>query len=168
LKLQQVLSQQWAAEILEINMISMTTISLALMLITVILVLYALVVSRQKPLMVFLIIPFFVYTVFYTWNVINYFKGYPLYDLPTEEQVQVVSVKVNKPSIYIIIAEPGHAVPRYYIIPYTESNEKQFKGLQSMSENGVILQGQFKKAPGGGFEYDFEMKLTQLPLKEPF
>ena len=149
-------------------MLSMTTISLALMLITVVLVLYALIVSRQKPFLVFLIIPFFVYTVFYTWNVINYFKGYPLYNLPTNEQVQVISVKVNKPNIYVIIAEPGHAVPRYYVIPHTESNEKQFKGLQSKSENGVILQGQFKKAPGEQFEYDFEMKLTQLPLKEPF
>ena len=146
----------------------MTTISLALMLITVVLVLYTLIASRQKPFLVFLIIPVFVYTVFYTWNVINYFKGYPLYNLPTEEQLQIVSIKVNKPSIYIIVAEPDHAVPRYYVIPYTDSNEKNFKGLQSMSEKGVILQGQFKKAPGEQLEYDFEMKVTQSPRKESF
>lgn len=152
-------------------MISMTTISLALMLITVVLVLYALIVSRQKPFLVFLIIPIFVYTVFYTWDVINYFKGYPLYNLPTEEQIQVVSVKVNKPNVYIIISEPGHLVPRYYILPYTDSNETQFKGMQEMSENGVILQGEFKKskkAPGEKMEYNFEMNIDELPLKERF
>lgn len=149
-------------------MISMTTISLALMLVTVVLVLYALVVSRQRPFLVFLIIPFFLYTVFYTWNVINYYKGWPLYNPPVDKQVQVVSVKVSKPSIYILIAEPGVPVPKYYIVPYTDSNEKQFKGLQTMSENGVIIQGQFKKAPGELQEYEFSLKITELPLKEPF
>ena len=43
--------------------------------------------------------------------------------------------------------------------------------MQEMSENGVILQGEFKKsrkAPGEKMEYNFEMNIDELPLKERF
>ena len=82
-------------------------IALTLIFLNIILVLYALVVSGRRPLLVFSIIPVFVFTVFYTWNIINYYRGLPLLQMPTTD-VQLIATKVDKPHIYVLLGEKGY------------------------------------------------------------
>ena len=128
-------------------------------------VLYALIVSRQRPVLLFIIIPLFVYSVFYTWNIVNYFKGYPLSGIPIDEHVQIITVKVDKPNIYVLLAHPEHDVPRFYIAPHNENNEKQFNQLQRIAEGQLIASGTFKLKPGGLPEYEFLFNFNPLPEK---
>lgn len=146
-------------------MVMSTTLSLILILITVVLVLYALIVSRQRPALLFIIIPFFVYSVFYTWNITNYFKGSPLYGIPIDEHVQIITVKIDKPNIYVLLAHPEYDVPRYYVAPYNKNNEKQFNQLQQLAEGQLVAAGTFKLKPGGLPEYEFLYNLNPLPEK---
>ena len=140
-------------------------IALVLIFLNIILVLYALVISGQRPLLVFTIIPIFVFTVFYTWNIINYYRGLPLLKVPTTA-VQLIASKVDKPHIYVLLAEKGYPYPRYYRLPYSKSNEEKMQRLQQTVDAGVVIKGRFKFAAGEYIEYDFELLVPLLPEKE--
>lgn len=142
-------------------------IALLLIFVNIVLVLYALVVSGQRPLLVFTIIPVFVFTVFYTWNIINFYKGWPINEVPTTE-VQLISSKVNKPDIYLLLAEPGVPYPKYYRLPYTKNNEEKIHRLQATANAGVVIKGKFRKhANGENEDYEFEFLIPLLPEKNP-
>ena len=140
-------------------------IALGLIFLNIILVLYALVVSGRRPLLVFSIIPVFVFTVFYTWNIINYYRGLPLLQVPTAE-VQLIASKVDKPHIYVLLGEKGYPYPRYYRLPYTKSNEEKMQRLQQAADAGVVVKGRFKFAAGEREDYEFELVTPMLPKKE--
>lgn len=141
-------------------------IALVLIFLNIILVLYALVVSGQRPLLVFTIIPVFVFTVFYTWNIINYYRGLPLQQIPTTE-VQLIASKIDKPHIYVLLGEKGYPYPRYYRLPYTKSNEEKTQRLQQTADAGVVIKGRFRFAAGENENFEFELLVPFIPEKEP-
>ena len=141
-------------------------IALILIFLNIILVLYALVVSGQRPLLVFTIIPVFVFTIFYTWNIVNYYRGLPLHQVPPTE-VQLISSKVDKPNIYALLAEKGYPYPRYYLLPYTKSNEEKMQRMQQAADAGVVVKGRFKFSAGEQQNFEFEFVVPFIPEKQP-
>ena len=81
----------------------MTEIGVALCVITIIFCLYAIIISRKHKLLTFFLVPLFVFTSFYMYYITNLYKGMPLYDIPTGEDVTLISLKVGKPWIYLVI-----------------------------------------------------------------
>jgi len=143
----------------------MTTLVIILLSVTVIFCLYSLIVSSVRPLLTFLLIPLMIASCFFTWKAINYYKGYPIVTVPDYE-VQVVSVTVAKPWVYLLLIEPEHTTPRYYVIPYTKQNEREFNGVKKMVENGVVIKGILQHSQNHD-DYELKQNIQKLPPKQP-
>ena len=129
--------------------------TLVLIILTMVLVLYAIVVSGKRPLLTFIIIPVFLYTAFHTYQIINYYKGTPIFPPPAEE-VTLVGMAVSKPWILLLIKEDTHETPRYYIMPYESDDREQYEGMQGRLEKGQVLRGTFEpKNLGENEKYNF-------------
>lgn len=109
---------------------------------TVLLALYAIILSKKHPILTFILIPVFVFSLFYTWRIVEYYKGYPITKL-TNNEIQLVAIKVENPWILILVKEAEHSVPRYYMIPYNKENEDNLESLDKSLQEGNILKGKF-------------------------
>ena len=143
----------------------MTSLLIILIAITVISCLYAIIVSTRTPILSLILVPLLVGTCFYTWHVVNYYKGYPLTAPPMDREVQVVSATMAKPWVLLLIKEDEHPIPRYYVLPHSKSNEEQFKGIENMTKRGVAFKGKLTFNDHNE-KYEFQRQTPNLPPKK--
>ena len=144
----------------------MTEIGVALCVITIIFCLYAIIISRKHTLLTFLLVPLFVFTSFYMYYITNLYKGMPLYDIPTGENVTLVSLKMGKPWIYLVIRLDGEEMAKLYAAPYTEENKEQMQqvGASLKRAGDTNLRGQFIQ--NARAEYQWKMQTADTGPKE--
>lgn len=144
----------------------MVYIVLGMIIATTALTLYAIIISGKHSAVTFVLIPLFLGTAFYTWTVVDYYRGMPVQPVPTEEEIQVVHVQVQKPWILLLLLEQDRAMPRYFIMPYTKKNEQQAQGMVQATERGEIVKGAFRNI-GEKEDYKFERLFPNLKPKTP-
>ncbi len=144
----------------------MVYIVLAMIIATTALALYAIIISGKHSAVTFILIPLFLGTAFYTWKVVDYYRGMPVQPVPLAEEVQVVHVQVQKPWILLLLLEQDRAVPRYFIMPYTKKNEEQSQGVKQANKRGEIVKGFFRNT-GEREDFKFERLIPDLESKTP-
>lgn len=133
----------------------MTEIGVGLCVVTIIFCLYAIIISRKHKLLTFLLVPLFVFTSFYMYYITNLYRGAPLYDLPTEENVTLVSLKVGKPWIYVVIKREEEEMAKLYAMPYTDENKKRMEnaGTSLKRAGDSTLKGSFTEVSNSSYEW---------------
>ena len=111
---------------------------------------YALIISRRKPVIVFLLTPLLLTARIYAGWAIYTLVGSPIDGFP-DGQVEILHVEPARPHIYFLVLsleeeDPGH--PKYHRVDYTENNRRTMMELKQRGERGLSTQGQFK--PKGG------------------
>ena len=143
----------------------MTEIGVALCVITIVFCLYAIIISRKHKLLTFLLVPLFVFTSFYMYYITNLYKGMPLYDIPTDENVTLVSLKIGKPWIYLVIKLDEEEMAKLYAVPYTDENKKKMQQVANSltRQGGTNLRGQFIQHANS--EYQWKMQIADTGPK---
>jgi hypothetical protein len=125
-------------------MIYLLTISLILL--TVISIL-AVIKSDLKGWATAVIIPFLLFNVGFSWHTIESIKGEPaLVELHGE--MEFLFAVINRPTIYVLVREPGKENPRYYAIPYSEKTANDMTKAMRSTKNGERMMVKASKGDG--------------------
>jgi hypothetical protein len=119
---------------------------------------YALIQSKTNRLVTFVLIPVALIISLYSWQVVKALQGTPIIGLPMNIESRVIYIHNEKPNILFLVQEKSeeYQMPRYYSIPWTESNAQEAEKMKRKGQQGIPVDGQFKAKDGGGDEESFE------------
>ena len=151
----------------------MVYLATALIFITSVITLYALILNRKNPLILMVLIPALLTSGIYTGYSIYALQGTPISTgLPTNTQVEIVWMEPAKPVIRLLLRIEGDEAPTYYSIDYTEKNMEELNKAiaQAAAQGKEGVDGEFKPNNGGeetGGEFFFVQKPKSLgPVKK--
>jgi len=89
--------------------------------------------------MVWIITPLFIFSLGFSWIVIDSFKGWPVYEYPPAD-AEFQGATLQKPLVYITAQPQGSEEPRLYAIPYTKKNVNAVnEALRQKNQGQVVL-----------------------------
>ena len=137
---------------------------------------YAIIQTGKNYALQALMIPLILVSTIFAGYAIFILQGTPKNGVPDGE-VEIVWVEMQKPNILFLArgTEQGDSpIPKYYRIPYNDTNKKEVNKMKKKMEMGVPVQGEFKQKqplpggnepPQGEFEFD-DIRREGLPPKQ--
>lgn len=124
---------------------------------------YSLIQSSTNRWLVFILIPLILVMCLFTWRAITVLQGKPIMHVPTDENVEIVFVTNQKPTIFFLLRHEDDFVPRYYSIPWTEENAKKIARLENLKKSGLKLEGKFvmRQKEGGSESPSLDWEQTR-------
>lgn len=114
----------------------------ALFLLTV-LILYVLIkVSKEHLTLLFVLIPVVVCTGLIAGWAVKSLHGIPIKGYP-EEKIVVLSVTVEKPSMFIVVREIETNKVKLHAVPYTKESSRMLQNIDEMAQQKITLEGRF-------------------------
>lgn len=96
---------------------------------------YVLIKQRGNFLLLAILIPITLFSVGYSWFIIENFKGYAVAELPNN--AQVLKIYKQKPRIYLLLqTDKG---PRLHVVPWNQENSKRANDAQQRMDGGEII-----------------------------
>ena len=125
--------------------------------------LYSLIISKTNRWLVFILVPLILVMSLYTWKAITVLQGKPIMAMPIDENVEIIFVTNQKPTIFFLLRHEDDFVPRYYAIPWTEENAKKIARLENMKKAGLPLEGKIviKQRAGGSESPSLDWEQTR-------
>lgn len=137
---------------------------------------YAITQTGKNYALQALMIPLILVSTIFAGYAIFILQGTPKNGIPDGE-VEIVWVELQKPNILFLARgtnEGDSPIPKYYRIPYNDTNKKEVNKMKKKMEMGVPVQGEFKQKkplpggnepPQGEFEFD-DIRRDGLPPKQ--
>lgn len=139
-------------------MIELLTLSLLLL---TILVLAIIIKQKWSSVLSLILIPFLIFNIGFSWYTIDDLWGHPRHQF-SKEEMEILTVIIKKPDIYLLAKGSTDVEPIFYKIPYTEKTEKALKEAQKRMKSGVrvmIKKFQGKENDNSEFKlYDWDHK----------
>ena len=140
---------------------------------------YALIQTGKNYALQAVLIPLILVGTIFAGYSIYILQGTPKNGIP-EYEVEIVFVEMQKPWIIFLARQKANdenidtdPVPKYFKIPYNDTNKKTMNKIMKKMEMGIQVDGQFRKKkvtpngtqpPTGEFEFD-KIKRDGLPPK---
>jgi hypothetical protein len=123
-------------------MIILLAISLIILTVFVII---SLIRTKFNTLIMVVITPFLLFNIGFGWHTINELWGSAKHGFPLQE-VEIVSVHMAKPKIYIMIRRKETGEVRLHTIDSTKENEKRLSEAKEKIKNGQRMMAKADKA----------------------
>ena len=147
--------------------ISLVEASYILLFIVAVSSLYSIIVSNKtNRLITFFLVPLIISASIVSFYAIHSLQGRAIHEWPKGE-IQIVSITVKKPKIWLTVIHKGDIEPKFYGIQWTTENAKQIQRLAKRMELGISAEGEFKtpRDPKSGGSFSQGPRYWQ-PLKQ--
>ena len=98
--------------------------------------------SRLKQWIVYLVVPFLLFNIGFSWHTVHEMLGQATISLP-KGKFDVMSVSKLGENLYIVVKQQDKDEPTFHTIPNTEKNKKQFEKAQKMLKKNIPVKGEF-------------------------
>lgn len=151
-----------------------TNASIALIILISIFSLYAIIISNKHRILTFCLVPTIIITAILASGTIYTLQGTPVKSIPSDRNIDVVAVDIQKPMIFMLAIDldSGDPEPKYYSFPYTKQRAKALQNVMMRGKLGMSKKGKLEvEAPrSGGTEFadgDLFFKPLQTPPPPP-
>lgn len=122
--------------------------------------------SGFKHWSLWIIIPFLIFNLGFSWYTISSLMGYPYHNTPPSEH-QLLHFIVAKPNIYVL-AKELNVEPRLYVFDYDEKTVKQLAEAKRQMQAGQRVMIDKKVRPDGNIELKFyNFSIQRVYPKDP-
>ncbi len=144
--------------------------SIALIILISIFSLYAIIISNKHRVMTFFLVPTIIITAVLASGTIYTLQGTPVKSIPSDRNIDVVAVDVQKPMIFMLAIDldSGSLEPKYYTFPYTKQRARVLQDIMMRGKLGMSKKGNLEvEAPKAGGSEFADGDLYFKPLKTP-
>lgn len=131
-------------------MIYLLSVSIVVLFLLVIVAVWR---SGFKHWSLWIIIPFLVFNLGFSWHSISSLMGYPYDNTPPNEH-QLLHFVVSKPDIYVLAKGPKEE-PRLYVFDYSEETAKRLSEAKKQMQGGQTVLIKKDVKPNGNTELKF-------------
>ena len=96
--------------------------------------LYVLIYNGKKDLTTFILVPLILIVGTISGYSLQLLKGTPIYQIPVGE-VQIVSMHIEKPTIWVLVKGEGDSTPKFYGMPYTKETAENLQSIQAQNQS---------------------------------
>ena len=131
--------------------------------------LYVLIYNGKKDFTTFVLVPLILFVGIVSGYSLQVLKGTPIYNIPTGE-VQVISINIEKPTIWVLVKGEGDSTPKFYGMPYTKETAENLQSIQAENQSSgkfVVVSTNKDNTESTEESINFVVtKNSDLPLKE--
>lgn len=98
--------------------------------------------GRLKQWVVYLVVPFLVFNIGFSWHTVNEILGQATANLPIGK-FDVIAVGKKDEQLYIVVKQQDRDEPTFHTIPNTEENKKQLDSAQKLLKKNIPVVGEF-------------------------